>query len=176
MTPQIYLAGPEVFMPFSQSVGQRKKEICASYGYVGLYPGDLDSSFEPCASPEQAARQLFLHCIAMMDQCDFAIANLTPFRGVSMDVGTAVEIGYMYSAGKPVFGYSNSIDDYSIRVARARLASAAEYVEDFGLADNLMCEMPIRSSGAPGVVRRMVAEDQLFTDLTAFEQCVANAG
>jgi nucleoside 2-deoxyribosyltransferase len=45
--------------------------------------------------------RIFDVCVAMMQQCDLAIAQLTPFRGVSMDVGTAVELGYMHARGKP---------------------------------------------------------------------------
>jgi len=32
-----------------------------------------------------------------------------------MDVGTAVEIGYMHAQGKPVFGYTNVAADYADR-------------------------------------------------------------
>ena len=38
---------------------------------------------------------------------DWCIANAAPFRGVSMDVGTAFEIGYMVAAGKVVYAYTD---------------------------------------------------------------------
>jgi nucleoside 2-deoxyribosyltransferase len=37
----------------------------------------------------------------------FRDCNCSPFRGVSLDAGTAYEIGYACALGKPVFGYSN---------------------------------------------------------------------
>ena len=54
-----------------------------------------------------------------MRSCDLLIANCTPFRGVSMDVGTAFEIGFMRALGRPVFGYSNTPADYAARVHTA---------------------------------------------------------
>ena len=53
-----------------------------------------------------------------MDGVDLVIANMTPFRGPSMDVGTAVELGYSFARGLPVFGYTNIVDDYEARVRR----------------------------------------------------------
>jgi nucleoside 2-deoxyribosyltransferase len=46
--------------------------------------------------------------LAMMEACDCAIANLTPFRGALANAGTLVELGWFLGRGRPVFGYSNS--------------------------------------------------------------------
>ena len=43
-----------------------------------------------------------------MRSCDAAVANLTPFRGVSADAGTAFEVGFMRALGRPVLGYTNT--------------------------------------------------------------------
>jgi len=45
--------------------------------------------------------------VAHMDRSDAIVANMTPFRGVSMDAGTAFEMGYMAAKGKPVLGYTH---------------------------------------------------------------------
>ena len=39
---KIYLAGPDVFLPDAVAMGQRKREICARHGLVGLFPLDND--------------------------------------------------------------------------------------------------------------------------------------
>jgi nucleoside 2-deoxyribosyltransferase len=135
--PSVYLAGPDVFLPNSIAIGRRKQEICRDHGLVGHYPGeevDLEG-----LEPAQQARALFEACVAMMDRCVAGVANLTPFRGPSADVGTAFEMGYLFGRGYPVFGYTSHAADYA-----ARVADGGELlVEAFGLADNLMLEGPM---------------------------------
>src|SRR3954447_12274211 len=139
----VYLAGPEVFFPDALQLGLRKKAICREHGFDALFP--LDVLPESTSTvPQDLGLAIFAICIEMMDRCDLAIANMTPFRGISMDVGTAVEVGYMFARGKPVFGYTNHVDDYERRVTSEVLSHADELVEGFGLFDNLMCEGPVR--------------------------------
>ena len=45
-----------------------------------------------------------------MRSCQLCIANLTPFRGVSMDSGTAYEVGFMRALGRPVLGTAESVE------------------------------------------------------------------
>ena len=42
---KLYLAGPEVFLPDAAIIGQRKRELCARHGLVGLFP--LDNEISP---------------------------------------------------------------------------------------------------------------------------------
>ena len=86
-----------------------------------------------------------------------------------MDVGTAVEVGYMHAQGKPVFGYTNVAADYV-----ARCADDGCDIEAFGFHDNLMCEGPVWRSGG-SVVRGDVVPAELWTNLEAFEACVRQA-
>jgi hypothetical protein len=164
-TQVVYLAGPEVFLPGAQEIGLRKKSICESYGFEGRFPLDRLPNAD-AEEPLEIAQQIFEICIDMMNGSDLIVANMTPFRGVSLDVGTAVELGYMYGLGKPIFGYS------------------AELVEDFGLSDNLMCEGVVRwpkaypSNGPPLdllVIRNGVPQDQLFSSLAGFEEALRQA-
>jgi nucleoside 2-deoxyribosyltransferase len=37
---QVYLAGPDVFLPDAIEIGRRKVELCARHGLTGLYPLD----------------------------------------------------------------------------------------------------------------------------------------
>ena len=83
----------------------------------------------------------------MMDRCVAGLANVTPFRGVSADVGTAFEMGYLFGRGCPVWGYTSHAADYAVRVGANDGAGVVDdgelLVEAFGLADNLMLEGPM---------------------------------
>jgi nucleoside 2-deoxyribosyltransferase len=140
----VYLAGPDVFLPDSADVGRRKQAICRAHGLEGHYPGEeVDlAGLEP---PEQA-RALFESCVAMMDRCVAGLANVTPFRGISADVGTAFEMGYLFGRGCPVWGYTSHAADYAVRVGGDVADDGDDgevLVEAFGLADNLMLEGPM---------------------------------
>ena len=165
-----YLAGPDVFFPNAVEIGKTKKEICAQFGLEGVYPLDADFSGLPTLlSPPELGYKSFELMIELMESCDLAIANMTPFRGPSMDVGTAVEIGYMHGRGKPVFGYTNVAAHFEERVQPNGFL-----VEPFGLVDNCMVEGPVRKSGAT-VVRADTPRDRIYTSLQAFKQCVSQA-
>lgn len=170
----IYLAGPEVFLPNALELGQRKKEICRRHGFDALFPLDQPPATPP-ETKELFALEVFDICVAMMRSCDLIVANFTPFRGVSMDVGTAVEVGFMFACGKPVYGYTNVAGHYGDRVAEAFPdLSESELVEDLDLVDNLMCEGSIRRSRGV-VIRHVAAPGQVFDDLAGFEECVRRA-
>jgi nucleoside 2-deoxyribosyltransferase len=169
---KVYLAGPEVFLPDAPELGARKKQICLHHGFDAGFP--LDVTPDPGADESDVPLLIFDICVEMMDSCDLVIANLTPFRGVSVDVGTAAEVGYMYAQHKPVFGYTNDMRDYAGRVKARRLAVAGQVVEDYGFFDNLMCEGAVQRSGGR-VERRRVPNAQLFTALEGFEACVRQA-
>src|SRR5258708_2506105 len=111
---KIYLAGPDVFLPDAVEIGRRKAAICAQYGLRGLYP--LDNAVDLSAG--DASLDIFKGNQAMMDAADAIIANLTPFRGPSADVGTDYELGYMAGRGKLCLAYSNDPTPYVERVAR----------------------------------------------------------
>jgi nucleoside 2-deoxyribosyltransferase len=161
----IYLAGPEVFLPNAEEIGEAKLDICRRYGLDAVYPKfDLSRS-----TRAERGHEVFERCIDMMENCDAVVANMTPFRGVSMDVGTAVEIGYMLARQRRVLGYTNVIADYETRVADDLLA-----IDSFGFADNPMCEGPVWKSGG-FVVRTQVDTVNLYTDLRGFVRCVEQA-
>lgn len=179
--PRIYLAGPEVFLPDPIAAGRRKQALCETHGFVGAYP--LDAQLDLAAFDKaEAARRISLANEALMRSCDLLIANCTPFRGVSMDVGTAFEVGYMRALGRPVLGYTNTPLDLSERSAMGRTRidlpfdSDAEGVEieNFGLAENLMIEIAITESGGT-LVRKAVAAGAEMTDLAGFVACLEQA-
>lgn len=177
---RVYLAGPEVFLPDALEIGARKTAMCGHHGLVGLFP--LDQSLDLAGlAPSQQARAIALANEGLMRTADAIIANLTPFRGVSMDSGTAFEVGFMRALGKPVFGYTASGEVYRTRCERFR-ATAPPWqdgdreryqIEDFALAENLMIDIAVSESGLP--VTRGAAGAIDIADLTAFEACLAAA-
>ena len=175
----VYLAGPDVFLPDALDIGRRKREICTRYGVTGHYP--LDNTIDRKAA--DASLRIFKGNQAMMDECSAIIANFTPFRGPGADPGTVYELGYMAARGKFCLGYSNDPASYADRVRRfttvtshdGRLVDADGLsVEDFGLNDNLMMMHGLDLHGAPLVLPRERPND-IWHDLTAFEVCVGIA-
>lgn len=169
---RIYLAGPDVFLPNPLTIAKNKQEICQKYGFIGAFP--LDNSLDLAnLSPYEMGIAIYKSNIELMDSCQLIVANMTPFRGPSMDVGTAFEMGYMAAQGKPVFGYTNDGRLYVDRVPADRpgLDENGMAIEAFEMADNLMLEGAIfNSSGA--LMRRSVSPEFYYTDLALFEAAV----
>jgi nucleoside 2-deoxyribosyltransferase len=176
--PRLYLAGPEVFLPDALALAGDKLELCARHGFEGVFPKDQSLNLAGLPKREQALRIAAAN-EALMRTCAGLIANLTPFRGVSMDAGTAFEVGFMRALGRPVLGYTNVVAEYCRRVEVYRKrdvgipdADATDVtVEDFDLAENLMIEAAIIASGAE-VIRRCVPSGQEMRDLAGFEACL----
>jgi nucleoside 2-deoxyribosyltransferase len=137
---RIYLAGPDVFLPNAQEIAKKKQEICRDYGFIGVCPDELTTL--PNYNDVVKALAIYQNNIKLMDSCDLIVANMTPFRGVSMDVGTSFELGYMAAKNKPLFGYSN---DHRLYCDRS-LADGMT-IESFGFHDNLMLEGAILTNG-----------------------------
>lgn len=177
--PRVYLAGPEVFLPDPMAAGRAKVELCAAAGLDGLFP--LDAALDLSGlDKHRQARSIAMANEELMRSADCIIANLTPFRGVSMDSGTAFEVGFMRALGRPVFGYTNVVEDFAARARAYRMGAqiagdcdrADIEVEDFDLAENLMITEAIGASGGE-LVRRVGRRDALLEDLAAFEASVA---
>ncbi|KAB2850018.1 MAG: nucleoside 2-deoxyribosyltransferase [Hyphomicrobiaceae bacterium] len=177
--PRLYLAGPEVFLPNALAVGQAKAALCRSAGFEGVFP--VDQSLDLSGLDARGiARRIFDSDEAMMRSCDAILANLTPFRGVSMDSGTAYEIGFMRALGKPVFGYTNASLGYRRRAKLYRQTGRLPYdgdheevqIEDLGLAENLMVEMAV---AGPGELPRADSAENRIAGLEAFERALQSA-
>jgi nucleoside 2-deoxyribosyltransferase len=179
---RVYLAGPDVFLPDPGALADRKRKLCADYGFVGLSPLDNDISLEGLTRHE-AAWRIGAANEDMIRSCHLLIANLTPFRGPSADVGTAYEMGFARALGLPVFGYTNVAGTLLDRTRQAlgaavtmqptgRYADAHHMaIEDFDCVDNLMLVIAVEGSGSHIVVSP-TAEDRRFTDLAGFEICL----
>src|SRR4051794_24336273 len=116
--PKVYLAGPDVFLPDPVAAGRTKKSLCSTYGFQGVFPLDAKLNLDGLAPAEQALR-ISRANEGLIRGCQFIVASLTPFRGPSADVGTAYEMGVASALGLPVFAYTNTADDFSIRSKRS---------------------------------------------------------
>ncbi|WP_298356746.1 nucleoside 2-deoxyribosyltransferase [Rhodoblastus sp.] len=177
---KIYLAGPEVFLPDARAIGLRKKILCEEFGFVGLYPLDNELAAAP---GETLDEKIFSANVALMREADAGVFNLTPFRGVGADPGTAFELGFFAALGKPVFAYTNDAASLFDRVAAAHGVHAApegDYcdaqglsIENFGNADNLMLDGALKALG-----RRVIRPDVTLPgcgDLAGFMACLRQA-
>jgi len=179
---RVYLAGPEVFLADREAIAAAKKAICAQHGMVGVFPTDPAPDVPPA---ESEWLRIYLGNEAHIHGCDALIANLTPFRGASADLGTAYELGFMRALGRPVLGYSNAPGNFTMRSlaqlrgsVHRRASGAWEdadgmEVEDFGLTDNLMIDGGIAVAGGVFVVHP-VAGAARWRDLGGFARCVAH--
>ena len=181
---RVYLAGPEVFFPDGESITEAKRALTRRYGFEpNIWTGDRDWPTDKFEIGVFIARGNE----TVMTNSDFIIANMTPFRGISTDVGTAFEIGFMCAQGKPAFGYSNDGRFYGERVTSDYYTGAVgpdehgvsrapdgQMVEDHAMSDNLMLDGGMHMRG--GVVTRPANGAVLpFNDLTTFEDCLRAA-
>jgi nucleoside 2-deoxyribosyltransferase len=177
---KLYLAGPDVFLPNAVEIGKIKRELCRKFGFVGLYPLDNEASTTTGISLSKA---IFDGNIAMLNEADAIIANLTPFRGVSADVGTVFEIGYGFACRKKVYGYSN-VRTAFIERTKNLVSGAVETgqdgrlyaadglaVENFDRFDNLMIAEALLESGENVFLPTAPVSDP-WRDMQSFERCL----
>lgn len=176
---KIYLAGPEVFLENAIEIGKQKQQLCKLYGFIGLYP--LDNTFDAdLVTPQQLGLEIAQGNEQLIAQADALIANMTPFRGTSCDVGTAYEMGLAKGLGKPVFAYSNDQRLYIQRnleeLDNTKKVSEDLFVdqqnmtlENFGLIDNLMLDGAVADDI---IMHELVEKDQIYSELLGFEQCL----
>lgn len=182
---RVYLAGPDVFLRDAALQGQKKKAVCQSYGLEGVFPLDLEVAAEGHSRGETALR-ISAANEALIRSCAAVVANMTPFRGVSADVGTAYEMGFGRALGLVVFAYTNVSTAFARRTELAFGASLRRdekgclrdpqgmAIEEWDLMDNLMLEGGIHASGGKLVVEE-APEGEVFTYLGGFETCVGLA-
>jgi nucleoside 2-deoxyribosyltransferase len=175
---RIYLAGPEVFLPDAIEIGERKKQLCAEFGFEGVFPLDAQADLAGIRSREAGLR------IGQIDEnlirsCQAIIANITPYRGPSADVGTAYEMGFGRALGLIVSAYTNVAEPFAPRTRRFLGAGPETLVDPNGmtietwdLVDNLMLDSGVISSGGVMIVHN-APPAQLYRDLAGFEKCLA---
>lgn len=176
---KIYLAGPDVFLPNALQAGDRKKALCAQYGFEGMFP--LDNIISNRGKKHSIGLRISQANENLINECQLVIANITPFRGPSADAGTVFEIGYARARGMTIFAYSNITLKFRERTGSFfKLKPDADTdmnglkLEDFEMTDNLMIDGGILASGGK-IFTCEVPEKELYTNLTAFEECLKAA-
>lgn len=168
---KLYLAGPDVFFKEAVAHYSAKRNLCQSFGFIALTPLDSDPQNWQHLPVAEQAESIYQANIRLMQQADAIVANLTPWQGVSADVGTVFELGFMRALGKPCFAYSNDSRDLSTRMAT--LPNAGMNLEAFGLTDNLMLDISIKQSGGVFVRGAMLPDmADYYTDLSAFKKTI----
>lgn len=128
-TPKkIYIAGPAVFHPdHGEAHFNKVRTLLRANGVVPLVPID---------NVVTGALNIRKKNIDMIEACDAIIADLSPFRSLEPDCGTAFEVGYAAALGKVLLTYSTDtrtmVDRYGGTEAQGL------HVEDFDLPFNLM--------------------------------------
>lgn len=181
MSLKLYLAGPEVFLPNARHMLDAKAAMAREFGFEPICPGDV--TIEPAPTRHEFGLKISAVDEGMMNRADGIIANLTPFRGIAADVGTAFELGYVCAQGKPVAAYTNMTANHFQRTREFYKGEIVEgpdgrkrgpdglSLEDFDMIDNLMLHGGIERRGGFIAVHD-AAPDALYTDLTAFRSCL----
>lgn len=126
-----YIAGPDVFYKDAEKRANFAKEICKLFNFEPLVPVDNEIVNSDL---KKMSAEIYLKNIAMIDESDLIIANVTPFRGPSADVGTVFEIGYAAAQNKKIFAFSDDLREYVEKVN----TNDTDKIENFGNFDNLM--------------------------------------
>jgi nucleoside 2-deoxyribosyltransferase len=153
--PEIYLAGPEVFLPDPLARAAEMKQVCRRLGAIGWFPLDNQHGVAD-ADPDVMAANINRADEALIRRCDALVANMAPFRGASMDAGTCYEMGFAKGLGKLIVGYTTDWRRLAEKVAATtKLTRDGDWwrdengmlCRDLGLIDN-----PMMVKGAAAVL------------------------
>jgi nucleoside 2-deoxyribosyltransferase len=178
-----YLAGPDVFLREAKALASAKRDLCRRYGLIGVSPVDNIIDFSGLSKREAALRIAQANERLIRD-CDLVIANVTPFRGPSADVGTVYEMGYARGLGRPVFAYTNyggnllarMTEDTNFKLTQDGSGRYEDehqmHIEDFDCFDNLMLLGAVYDGSNFRIVKKSVPRKRYYTDLEGFEECL----
>lgn len=178
---KIYIAGTHVFLPKAQKFlhDNLVEGLANRYGFEALIPKDGDVRAIP-GQEHRLPLDIYLKNIEAMKSCDAIVANITPFRGVSMDAGTAFEVGYCRALDKTVAlwsersksTYLERVVDYFETHYLDRLGRRGDgmTIEDFSLTENLMI-VPHREVKVYQNVTSAIMHVLMLHDITESERC-----
>eukprot|EP00796_Vickermania_ingenoplastis_P009725 gene9725-6813_t len=131
MPYSIYIAGPAVFNPdFGAAYYDKVRALLKPHGVIPLIPIDNDVDVKDFLAIRNKN-------IEMIKKCDCIIADLSPFRSLEPDAGTAFEVGYAAALGKILLPFTTDtrslVEKYNGPKDKDGLT-----VEDFSLPFNLM--------------------------------------
>lgn len=126
---KVYIAGPWVFRQDVKEHAEYLRRTCLSYGFEALLPVDFESNDH---------LDIKINNQELIRESDYVIADCTPFRGVSMDVGTAYEVGYTEALDKIVCLWSSDKRLYEDRIWGNYMDEFT--IEPFKLKENIMID------------------------------------
>jgi nucleoside 2-deoxyribosyltransferase len=141
----LYFAGPDVFYPNYPAQIALIKELCATYDFLPLIPGE-----ESVDSP----KKIFELNVELIARADGIVANLNPFRGQEPDSGTVFEVGYGFGLGKWTVGYQADLRPLIEKLGptspgpNGPAFADGTTIEDFGYPANLMLGASVRGWAA----------------------------
>lgn len=141
MPYSIYIAGPAVFNPdFGKSYFDKVRALLAKHDVTPLIP--VDNEFD-----NPTGLLIRNKNIEMIEKCDAIIADLSPFRSLEPDCGTAFEVGYAAAKGKILLPFTTDTRSMTEKYGGHK-DKEGKTVEDFGLPFNLMLadETPVFGS------------------------------
>lgn len=166
-----YLAGPDVFFPDAVAIGKTKKAKLAEVGIQGHFPFDNEFPHDAFKDKQKirniigkANEQMMLDC-CKNGHVGIILANMTPYHGPSMDVGTGFEVGFMSALSSLkknviIIGYTDATENFMERVVKhfggdqyihkkngSWIGPDGNTLEDFDAADNLMITHAIEKTG-----------------------------
>lgn len=135
---RVYLAGPDVFFPDVAEISTNLKSLCSKHGLEGVFPLDSEIVLEDQINEEAKVRnglRIYEGNPDLIRSSAAILANISPFRSPSADLGTTFEMGFGKGLGLIVAGYTKQKILYKNRVVPDGLM-----IEDFGMIDNLMIQ------------------------------------
>ena len=82
------------FHPDSWDIAESERQVCDRYALEGVTPFDPvgGRAFNRTA---ERAREIYQGCVELLNGCNGLIVNMSPFRGPSIDIVAAFEMGYI---------------------------------------------------------------------------------
>lgn len=127
---RVYVGGFQVFRKDAEEYYNNIRKILQTNNLTPLIP--IDNECTNAVGIKKANCQ-------MIRDCDAVIACITPFRGVDVEPGTAMEVGFAEALGKEVVLWSEDRRAYKTRVSADFYIDSCN-VEDFNLVSNLMIQ------------------------------------
>jgi len=99
----------------------------------------LNQDAETAATKLEVWQAIYERDVAMMEKSDNHHCQPHAVRRRIADAGTLIEVGWFLGKGKPIFGYSNTPENFESRMRRQLGAKQADLgIEGFHLPDNHM--------------------------------------
>lgn len=104
----LYIAGPECFYPNGYTLWNAQKGLAEFYGIPVVLPTSTVLKLD-AEDKRDNAKEIFDDLIVQVGRTTAVIADLEMFRGSEPDGGTIFEMGWIWSKGGRVYGYTRDM-------------------------------------------------------------------